>query len=165
MRSTPAACEVATLQKPLTEEAAPGQGIENLEDGCTALLIALRMEHLLRLLAQQQEVDTNNLCHLFAPPRGNARSQREQLRRQRQPAQLRAPPPLGGADVLSVPRLSLSGVERSLEQRASIPLGSIFATNGACVRRHRRHGDTAVGDVSRWVEGEATLVGAAAQHG
>ncbi len=165
MRRTPAACEVATLQKPLGQETALRHGIENLEDGCTALLIALRMEHLLRLLAQQQEVDTNNLCHLFAPPRSDARSQREQLRRQRQPSQLRAPPPLGGPSVLSVPRLSLSGVERSLEQRASIPRGDFLAAEGARVGRHRRHGDTAVGDVTRWVEGKATLVGAEAQHG
>lgn len=142
-----------------------GHGIENLADGCTALLIALRMAHLLRLLAQQQQVDPNNLRHLFAAPRGDARSQSEQLRRQRQPAQLRAPPPLGGAVVLSVPRLSLRGVERSLEQRASIPLGLIFATDGARVGRHRCYRDTAVGNMSRWVECEATLVRAAAQYG
>lgn len=141
------------------------QGIENLANRDAALLVSLRIAHLLRLLAQHQQVDAKNLSHLFAPSAGDAGSKREQLRSQRQPAQLRAPPPVGGADMLSVPRLAVRGIERSLEKRAPVALDSIVSLDGTSVRRRSGNGDTPIGKVPGRVECEATPVRATPHHG
>jgi hypothetical protein len=120
---------------------------------------------LLRLLAQHEAIDTEDVRHTLALPGADTGSQSEQLRGQCQPAELRTPPPLGGADMLAVPCSAVGRILGGPEERRLESLGSITATDRASVGRHGDDGDTTVRDMSRRIERESPPVGTTPHDG